>query len=83
MPNNPDAIQAILMPDDEVGICFTLEFCTPDGVWLYTLNRHKRRTFRQHLDERASQWKKGDPDIYEEMMDICIKSDDQCKRANA
>ena len=83
MPSKKDAMQAMLMPDGEGNICFTLEFYTPDGVHLYTLHKHRRQTFAQHLDERASQWKKGDPDIYEEMMTICISSDKQAKRTNA
>lgn len=77
MPNKKESIEAIVMPDDAVGNLWTLEFCTSEGVWLYTLHRHLKRTFAQHLDERASQWKKSDPDIYEEMMNICVKADKQ------
>ena len=77
MPKNPNAIEAIIMPDDEAGNLWMIEFITHDGVWLYTLHRHLKRTFAQHLDERASQWKKSDPDIYEEMMVICKKADAQ------
>ena len=76
-------IEAILSPDDEVGIRFTLEFCTGDGVWLYTLHKHRKQTFAQHLDALASQWKKGDPDIYAEMMKCCVLADKQTKRTNA
>lgn len=83
MHSNPDAIQAMLMPDDEVGICFTLEFYTDDGVSLYTLHKHRKQTFAQHLDERASQWKHGDSDIYKEMMECCILADKQSKKSNA
>lgn len=83
MPKNPNAIEAVLCPDDEVGNLWTLEFISHDGVWLYTLHRHLKRTFAQHLDERASQWKKGDPDIYAEMMNICRRCDAQCNQANA
>jgi len=83
MPKNPNAIEAVLCPDDAVGNMWTLEFMTHDGVYLYTLHRNLVRSFEQHLDELASQWKKGDPDIYEEMMTICRKCDLQAKRTNA
>ena len=83
MPKKPDAIEAVLCPDDSVGNLWTLEFMTHDGVYLYTLQRNPKRTFVQHLDELASQWKKGDPDIYEEMMTICRKCDIQAKHSNA
>jgi hypothetical protein len=83
MPNTPDTIEAMLCPDDGVGNKWTLEFMTHDGVYLYTLQRIPKRTFVQHFDELACQWKKGDPDIYEEMMKICVKCDAQVDKANA
>lgn len=82
MPSNK-TMQAMLMPDDDEGICYTLEFYTLDGVWLYTLHKNRRRTFEKHLDALASQWKKGDPDIFNEMMFECIKADMQTKKSNA
>jgi hypothetical protein len=82
MPSN-EPMQAMIMPDDDAGICFTLEFYTPDGVWLYTLRKNRRRTFEKHLDELGSQWKKGDPDIFNKMMVECIKADMQTNRTNA
>jgi len=81
IPNK--TMQAMLMPEDEGGVCWMMDFYTNDGVWLYTLFKNRRQTFAKHLDERASQWKHGDPDIYAEMMEMCVKADTQAKRTNA
>ena len=80
MPSKRD-IQGIVMPDELDG-CYTLELYSKDGVHLYTLHKTKRRSFEQHLDERASQWKKGDPDMYNKIMFECLLADMQTQDSN-
>lgn len=70
-------LELILMPDDDFGNAYSLEFYTPDGVWLAVVYRTKRVSFAESFERQACQWKKGDPDIYAEMMAGCVLADKQ------
>lgn len=73
MKNNEE-LSALLTPHDE-GV--DMEIYTCDGVWLMSLSRNNDRTFLNHLDEQACQWRKGDPDMYEMMKGVALLGDKQ------